>query len=206
MKTVNIYLLRHGKTLGEPALNGATNALVAHNTQQAICQSLLDASISFEHVITSPLRRCADLADLLVAKNSQLSLSIEDELREMDFGEVDGKPFDSIKSEWPLLERFWNDPAAVELPQAETLQAFHQRVSRQWAALMESVEEDTLIISHGGTIRMILASLLNLDWRNPTLYSVLQIGNQSLTHIQLTKTDSLYQRVCSIGTPLHIKD
>lgn len=206
MKTVNIYLLRHGKTLGEPALNGATNVSVAESTQHAICQSLLDTPISFEHIITSPLCRCADLAELLIAKNAQCSLSIDEQLREMNFGEVDGKPFDSLKSQWSLLERFWNDPASVELPQAETLQAFHQRVTRQWASLVEDVQGDTLIICHGGTIRMILTSLLNLDWRNPALYSVLQIGNQSLTHIQLIKADSLYQRVCSIGTPLNIKD
>ncbi|USD33837.1 MULTISPECIES: histidine phosphatase family protein [Vibrio] len=206
MKTVNIYLLRHGKTQGEPALNGSTDALVDSDTQQAICRGLISSSLNITHVVTSPLRRCQDLAALLVSNRPALSLSADPQLQEMNFGELDGQPFDCIKPHWPLLEQFWQDPAETVLPEAETLQQFHRRVTQRWTALVESVEEDTLIICHGGTIRMILASILDLDWKNPALYSVLQIDNQSLTHIQLTRADSLYQRVCSIGVPLQIKE
>jgi len=122
--------------------------------------------------------------------------------QEMAFGKFDGVPFAQLQQEWPQLEAFWQSPARNTLPQAESLESFYQRVSEQWQALIEQNEQDTLIVCHGGTIRMILAHVLKLDWQNPLLYSSLAIGHQSITHIQISLADQHYFRVCSIAKPL----
>ncbi|MFA0413524.1 histidine phosphatase family protein [Vibrio renipiscarius] len=205
MKTVNIYLLRHGKTLGEPALNGHTDVEVAPLTQQSICRDIRSRFPSLENVVTSPLKRCLEVGQGLINNNSALTLRIDAAFKEMNFGQFDGVPFDHLTQHWDVLERFWQDPAHHPLPGAEPLDAFYSRVSDGWDALTSQLTQDTLLIAHGGTIRMILARVLGLDWRNPALFSILQIGNQSISHIKMTHSEQMYTQVCSIGSPLSIE-
>lgn len=198
----NIYLLRHGKTQGKPALNGRTDVLVAADHQAQICDKLIASGYSFQQVISSPLKRCSDLAHRLVASHTAGQCDFELGFQEMDFGCFDGVAFDDLQAQWPILETFWEDPATHQLPQAESLADFHQRVTNAWERQLELLSEDTLIIAHGGTIRMILAHVLATDWRNPAWYSTLQIGNHSVTHIQVLKKEAIHLMVKSIGIPL----
>ncbi|UUM29509.1 histidine phosphatase family protein [Vibrio japonicus] len=201
-KTVNIYLLRHGKTVGEPALYGRTDIVVDDKVQCQICTQLLEKDWAIQKVVSSPLKRCRHLAERLVEARPELTLEICEDIKEMDFGDLDGMPFDTIGHRWQELEQFWQDPASNTLPNAESLKLFNSRVSVYWEQFVDSVAEDTLIICHGGTIRMILATLLHLDWRSSELYSVLQINHQSISHIQIIKADTTYKRVCSVSAPL----
>ncbi|MDE1209670.1 histidine phosphatase family protein [Vibrio aestuarianus] len=199
---INIYLLRHGKTQGKPALNGRTDVLVAVHHQDQICDKLMASGYSFQHLISSPLKRCSDLARRLVANHAVRQCDFELGFQEMDFGCFDGVPFDELQAQWPILETFWADPATHQLPQAESLADFHQRVTNAWERRLKLLSNDTLIIAHGGTIRMILAHVLGSDWQNPAWYSTLQIGNQSVTHIQVLKKEAIHLTVRSIAIPL----
>ncbi|MGF1756148.1 histidine phosphatase family protein [Vibrio makurazakiensis] len=186
IRTKNVYLLRHGKTLGEPALNGHTDVLVDVVTQTAISQALSELEVSFDKVLTSPLKRCSDLADIFTL-NANLSVVTEQDLQEMSFGDVDGVPFDDLQQQWELLESFWLDPANHQLPGAESLHSFQSRVISAWSHVLESENDNILLITHGGVIRVILAHILNVDWKNPSWYSNLAIANASLSHIQVSQ-------------------
>lgn len=201
IRTKHIYLVRHGKVLGEAALNGLTDVLVDDSLQDQICASITALPVEFNAVATSPLRRCHDLA-ARVASSQLLPLESISELQEMNFGDVDGVPFDLLSDQWESLESFWQDPANHQLTGAESLQSFHQRVIQGWSQLISRTNDNTLLVTHGGVIRMILAHCLDIDWKKPTLYSSLAIGNASLTHIQITQTDNNYISVKVIGQPL----
>lgn len=185
MKVMNVYLLRHGKTVGNAALNGHTDVLVEPAEQQRITQKVVESQIPFSHIISSPLRRCADLADILAPK---IACRVEwlDQIQEISFGEVDGVPFDELTSQWPLLETFWQDPANHQLPKGESLAAFHYRIIEGWKHILQRRDEHLLVVTHGGVIRLLLAHLLDLDWKNAKLYSNLSIANASVTHIQVS--------------------
>lgn len=200
MKICNFYLLRHGKVDAEPALNGHTDVSVASAMQENICSAISAQGIAFNHIISSPLRRCADLAHRIKELNPKVMLTLEKQLQEISFGELDGKTFTSIKDSWPLLDAFWQDPARNTLPQAETLSDFQQRVNTTWSKLCNSDNENTLIITHAGVIRMILADALQLNYKNPAWHSNLAIGNASLTHIQICKAEQTFISVKSIAT------
>lgn len=201
-KVINIYLLRHGKTVGAPALYGHTDVAVDDQTQQQIYERIKASAMNIERVISSPLKRCAQLAQFFDASPANIDVAIWPALKEMHFGELDGVPFDAAKSFWPELEQFWRSPAENTLPGAENLSDFYTRITKSWEQLVTDVEQDTLVICHGGTIRMILASLLPFDWQDSRLYSTLQIGHQTISHIQIIKADAIYDRVCSIGAPI----
>lgn len=203
VKTFNVYLLRHGKTVGDPALYGCTDVLVADETQRGIQRAVQAEQIAFSAVECSPLQRCQTLARLIVQENPQLSLVVAERWKETHFGALDGVPFESATEQWPKLEAFWQDPMTNTLPNAEPLADFYTRISNAWDEFIQALQQDTLIVCHGGTIRMILAKVLQLDIANPKIYSTLHIAHQSLTHIQITLADKHYERVCMIGKPLN---
>ncbi|WP_104403038.1 histidine phosphatase family protein [Vibrio penaeicida] len=207
----NIYLVRHGKVTGEPALNGWTDAKVPETTQSQIAQDLVSEIGTFDSIISSPLSRCLNLAKLISSgkdstatdsAQSSKSVEVSDAFKEMLFGDLDGKPFNTIESHWHLLDDFWRDPAGHPLPNAETLEEFHNRVETEWRSLTQTCQRDTLVVTHGGVIRIILASVLGLDWRNPALYSTLSIANASVTHIELCKAEQVFIKVRSVGVTI----
>lgn len=197
---ITIWLLRHGKTQGPAALNGMTDVAVEPETQLAIAGQL--ANLPFSQVISSPLCRCADLAQLIKQQRPSVNVEYDAGLRELNFGRFDGKSFAELESEWPVLDAFWQDPMHNTLPQAETLAEAYQRVSLTWQQWLPKLQQDTLFICHAGTIRLILAHVLGVDWRNPAWHSRLSIPHQSLTQLQLYVGSPPFVSVNSIGNAL----
>ena len=105
IRTKHIYLVRHGKVLGEAALNGRTDVLVDSSVQDKICTAIASLPFKLDAVVTSPLSRCHDLAER-VAQTKSLNLESINELQEMNFGDVDGVPFDLLSEKWESLESF----------------------------------------------------------------------------------------------------
>ncbi|MBF9002583.1 MULTISPECIES: histidine phosphatase family protein [Vibrio] len=199
-QTINFYLIRHGKTLNPSALNGRTDVEVAPNIQEHIATCL--NKYSFENIISSPLRRCCDVAKRL-QQLSMKPLVIAPEFQELDFGTFDGVDYDRLGDDWSILERFWQDPANHPLPDSEPISTGYHRVIQEWQRCVAAATQDTMIITHGGTIRFILAYLLGADYTDSKWYSVLQIANQSVTHVQLLRYDEQnYFTVKSIGLAL----
>ncbi len=126
---------------------------------------------------------------------------------------------------WSLLEAFFQAPAIAHLPKAETLACFHQRVIQVWQSLIEQQfviasgqraddlrlkvklpkNRRVLVVAHGGVIRMIIAHILQLDWRQASWHQQLQIGNASITRISLSQpydNNQILQQITTIAMPL----
>jgi len=202
----NLYLLRHGKVAGEAALYGHTDVEVFRQTNQEIVDAFIEQNIPVNCLYSSPLKRCASLAQSI---SEQVSCKVEllSGLKEMNFGQYDGISFDDLyqdKEVWSQLERFWQNPVQHPLPQAELLTGFSYRVNGAWQSIIEKVNvsdanENVLVVCHGGVIRMILAHLLNVDFRNPLWYTQLAIANGSVTSIEINQKNT---RIKGIAKPL----
>lgn len=88
MKTLNIYLMRHGKVDAAPGLHGQTDLKVKEAEQQQIAMAWKTKEYDVAGIISSPLSRCHDLAQIL-AEQQLLPMTTEDDLQEMDFGDFD---------------------------------------------------------------------------------------------------------------------
>lgn len=202
MPVRKIFLLRHGEVAGAPALYGRTDAQLsdkgfAQLKQQ--CASLPPIS----EVVCSPLQRCCGFAQQLATEYG-LKAHVNAGFQEMDFGLYDGKPYESLSGEdWQKLELFWHDPRANTLPQAESLRGMYQRVSGAWQTLLSDQDSGaTLVVTHGGVIRLLIAHILNIDWCNPSLYSQLRIGYASLTLITQADYKDAQPAIEYIGKPV----
>jgi len=227
---IELTLLRHVNVNGPAALYGQTD--VAPQIEQNKC--LLTALIQshrltyYDLVISSPLQRCHLLAESF-SKACKIPFVYLSDFKEMDFGDFDGIAFDDIDLDsmsfedisqsnnhnWQLLEKFWQTPSEITLPNGETLAQFHHRVTSAWLRLItqqlngltrEKESSKILLVTHGGVIRMILAHVLQLDWQSATWQQHLHIANASCSKITITRPfgdkNKTHSVVNYIGMPM----
>ncbi len=180
MSDRRVGLLRHGITLlsgcfcgsSDPELSAAGWAQM----EEAISGHLWDL------VMSSPLARCREFATA-VSSNLQVPLLLDARLAEMGFGDWEGLDPSSIWERDPAaLRRFWEDPSRHTPPRAEPFAQFLDRVQSAWRTLVSRGEHQILVISHGGPIRLIRASVEN---RRPERLLEIDVPCGSLHWIEL---------------------
>lgn len=159
-QTTIIDLIRHGEPDGGIKFRGSQDdPLSARGWSQM--ESAITPADEWDVVVASPLKRCRIFAEHIAATRN-LPCHIEPELREISFGEWEGKTADLIEKEYgDLIRRFWADPLNNTPPGAEPLSAFQARVLSGWSRWLDNLEgQRVLVVCHGGTIRMLLAEVL----------------------------------------------
>jgi alpha-ribazole phosphatase len=109
----------------------------------------------WEAVYSSPRLRARETA---VAVNRDVI--VDDDLREIDFGELEGRSYDEIAATDPVLYRAWMErPTSVRFPGGES---FAELKVRALEALdrMRAAHEAAVVITHGGVLRAGLAAWL----------------------------------------------
>lgn len=104
-------------------------------------------------VVSSPSRRCLQLASLLAARD-HCDLRVLPELQELDFGDWEGQRWDDIpRSESDVwAQDTWNRAS----PGGETEREMWQRVSSVAAHLTQLTQLQRLaVVSHGGPLRVL---------------------------------------------------
>lgn len=149
-----VDLLRHGTTGRSCHLDGRADFPVnADGWTQFRSQTL---GKTWPLVVTSPLRRARECAEVLVEQTGVL-LRIDADWSELDFGAMDGLRHEEIALDRELRAArtaFLADPCASSLPGGEPWAAFDSRISRALKRLVNEVEaQPVLVISHAGAIR-----------------------------------------------------
>lgn len=197
-----ITLMRHGKVDGPPGLYGHTDIACSPEGQEDMTRQL-ELIPEVSQIISSPRIRCLDFATAL-SKQRNLPLSINNGFAELSFGDWDGVAFDDMQHYWSQIEAYFNNPGEVTPPNGECLTDFYQRICNAWQSLLATIESGSpLLICHGGVIRMVLASVMQVDFKNSAWFGNLDIRNASITQIQLTKHQGRnYCRLLQIGAKL----
>jgi broad specificity phosphatase PhoE len=119
------------------------------------------ASVPFKAVYTSPLERALATSRAVAVQHGLDPVEVAD-LREIDFGDVEGLEFDQLSAE--LQAGLLGEPLTVRFPGGETYGELRERVCR---ALVEIVErhagETVAIVTHAGSIRAALGAWLGID-------------------------------------------
>ncbi len=156
-----ITLLRHGEIKGGKRFRGTTDdPLTPHGFEQM--RRATRPPFSCDLVISSPLTRCASFANEL-SQNTSVPLLIEPRLRELDFGDWEGRTSKEIYETSPkALAKFWHDPQKYPPPNGERLLDFRARVLDAFTQLTQTYrDQHLLLVTHGGVIRILLCQLQN---------------------------------------------
>ena len=115
------------------------------------------AGLECDAVYSSPRIRALDTARAIAP-----DVRIDDDLRELDFGELEGRTFDEIAASEPELYRAWMErPTTVTFPGGES---FALLKLRALAALdrIRAAHDCAAVVTHGGVIRAALAEWLSM--------------------------------------------
>ena len=161
-----VILVRHGETLWnlEMKYQGHCDvALTEKGVAQAMlaAQRLADENISA--VYASDLSRALKTAECIGAQHNLPVVAIP-ELREINFGEWEGLTYEGINNQWSdTMANLFTHPDDVQIPGGETFRAVKERATLALTKLVEKHPNQTIVIvSHGGTIRTLLCSVLNI--------------------------------------------
>ncbi len=159
-----IDVIRHGEPVGGRRYRGhGVNDPLTDTGWQQMWASVPDAS-SWDLIISSPLSRCSEFAKAL-AERQQIEYEIIDAMKEIGFGEWEGKtPEEIVAADAEALERFSADPVHNRPKGAESLESFSTRV---WNAYQEIADRHQgrhiLIVAHAGVARAIIANVLRMS-------------------------------------------
>jgi broad specificity phosphatase PhoE len=146
----------HGRAYG--SLDVPLSALAVE--QAAKLAQALDG-VRLDAVYASPLRRALETATPL-AVHHKLVPVVHEDLREIDFGEIEGNRYEEIEQGRPDLFRSWmSDPTGVSFPGGESFADLRLRVLGAAEEIRARHHADTVaLVAHGGPIRVLLAAAL----------------------------------------------
>jgi alpha-ribazole phosphatase len=165
-----ILLVRHGETEKNSSSRywGKTDVnLGAVGLRQA--EQLRDrlATEKINFVYTSEMRRAVLTARTISALHC-LKETHYPELREIDFGQIEGLDFTEVKQQFPAVAKMWieRNPDLC-YPQGESLLQLDARLARFKTRLAQHSEKDVvMVVAHSGVLRTLICQLLGLETRH----------------------------------------
>ncbi len=179
----HLYLLRHAqseyneKGIFQGRLDSDLTPLGFVQARLS-AQELLDKNIDI--IYSSPQRRAYKTA-LTVGDVLGLEVVVDERLREMSFGDYEGRHFWTLMEQEGVLMRAWlSNPLKNPLPTQESMQSFKERVEDFLKDVLSSSHERILIVAHGGTLHAIVCLALGLGLEN--LWNI-HMDNTGITHL-----------------------
>lgn len=219
--TLVIDCLRHGQCEGpQQTLRGRTDAALTREGRLAMLETAARVGTP-DRVITSPLRRCRDVA-LTLAAEWAISCTPLEEAMEMDFGDWDGMPIETLLThDRDRLEKFWEDPGQQTPPGGEAYDAFRARTANGWQTLLrmgvETVGEGgkphrpdrfhhLLVCGHAGVIKGWAAASLGLSTVGAQHLYRLHLPYAGLMRFRIDidrRSGERYEQMRFAGVPRH---
>ncbi|MGW2252541.1 histidine phosphatase family protein [Kitasatospora sp. NPDC001660] len=167
-----LLLVRHGRSTANTAgiLAGWTPGVDLDDTGRAQAAALADrlAGVPLAQAVSSPLERCRQTLEPLLAARPELGEpAVDERLGECHYGEWTGRPLAELARE-PLWRTVQDHAAAAAFPGGESLRELsHRTVSavREWNEKIAAEHGDDVVwlaCSHGDVIKAVVADALGL--------------------------------------------
>lgn len=164
MANKRVYLIRHGKTIGN-----VEKRYIGLRTDQPLCEegikdaeelrSAIPASFyrQIDKVFCGPMIRARETAKILFVDRE---VEIIDEFTETDFGYFEGKNYADLNGD-PIYQEWINSNGEAPIPGAEKREDL---IARSMKGLMKALgdmnkDESIAIVCHGGNIMGMLSYL-----------------------------------------------
>jgi len=200
--SLSLYLLRHGQTeFSRDNMfcgSGLDPDLTSDGTEMAAAFASSYKATTWQAVYVSPLRRTVATATPL-CNALGLTMTMRDELKEIGYGEWEGKSVAVVDSKYHdeyirwQADPAWNPPTGGE-PAIE--------IARRTLKVIEEIKEkyndgNVLIVSHKATIRIILCGFLGIDVGRFRYRLGCPVG--SVSKVEFTKSGPLLRTLASVS-------
>ncbi len=90
------------------------------------------------------------------------------ELREIDFGKIEGLNFSEVQNQYPEIASMWiQNNTELQYPEGEGLVQLEERIDEFRNKLIDHNQEQTiLVVAHSGVLRSLICQLLDLDMKS----------------------------------------
>jgi len=114
-------------------------------------------------IYSSNLRRAVVTAETIASRHRSGIIACA-EIRETDFGQLEGLTFAEISQRYPGVAELWRERSPkLVFPGGERLGGFDRRVGQFAERLKEHAAEDTvLVVAHSGSLRLLMCHLLGI--------------------------------------------
>ena len=179
--TTTLDLLRHGEPVGGRKYRGQIDDPLSEKGWMQM-HAAVGETAPWTRIVSSPLLRCRAFAETLAGRHG-LPLAFDDRLKEVGFGEWEGKSAAEIEADAPgTLARFKADPVNACPVGAEPLADFHARVAAALDDLLaQYAGQHVLLVGHAGVMRMALAWALQIPLAHA--YRI-EVATTSLTRLR----------------------
>src|SRR4051812_13637336 len=203
-RVTRVFMVRHGATVltAEDRFAGATDVQLSDEGREQTRR--LAERLSTEKIVAvfaSPMSRTIETASIL-AKPHRLSVQKRDGFREISHGRWEQMTRREVEQQFPGEAAEWEkDPYTFAPEGGESGLAV---TARALPALLELVRQHPgqtlLVVSHKGTIRLLLSSLLGFDPRryrdnldqNPAALNIVDFRSPTMARLTLFNDTSHY--------------
>lgn len=160
-----VYLVRHGETdynkMG--CYYGWTDCSLAQEgikQSQALRKSF--ENIQYDVMLSSDLKRAAETANII--NRSPREIMVDKRLRELNFGQWEGKSYEEIATEYTEHWNLWIEDFENATPtEGESFVTMYNRICEYMDEVLNLYKDKSIVIvSHNGSLRIIVAYLLGL--------------------------------------------
>jgi len=171
---LNLILIRHGETYWnhERRVQGGDSDIELNDTglEQARKLAAFLENEPIAAILSSPLQRAIATAEV-IASHHQLPVEIDQGLRELKVGELEGMSVSNLSTTFSqFLMQWWQEGGPMKLPNGESLVELQQRAWKAVERLLErhktnpehSKGTTVIIVSHYFVTLAIILKALNL--------------------------------------------
>ena len=190
------FLVRHGETVwnAEGRVQGhLDSSLTDAGLENARRMAARLTSVGFAAAYASDLGRAQETLSIMLNGRSLPTQTLS-ELREKSYGSWEGSTFQEIQERYPeQYDRLFQDDVEFAPPGGESDEDLARRIDglAERLRLAHPGDEDILLLAHGGSLRALLVSLLELPVR-------------SLWHFRLDNSSLSIVGTSSNGATVHL--
>ena len=165
-----IIIIRHGETEWNQTGRFQGHSDVPLSKTGRAQAEALGQNLAIDYVdaiYASDLIRAMETAAPLAARFG-LTVTPDPLLRELNFGAWEGRSFNDVNAEHSdAMKQFYNDPEHADIPDSEPFPVFQKRVAGRVREIVRAHQgKRIVIVSHGASIRILLADILAMPIRS----------------------------------------
>ena len=156
---MSIYLIRHGKTVAneQHLYCGSTDLPLSDGGREELHSMRYD--ITPERFVTSGMKRTDETLRILFGN---VPFSVDSRFREVDFGDFEMKSYEMLKEKAAYQAWLTGDNERNVPPGGES----GVQMTRRVLEAFREIPDGTALITHGGVIAAIMASLFPADGKH----------------------------------------